>query len=137
MELFDLSMVETCTKLANEGILERPMHYNFCLGQGGASALSATPQNLGYMKSLIEPRSHWGLNHDSMPDLSMLACAFSMGASVVRVGFEDSFYYEAGKTAKTNAVLVEKLASLIVSMGLEIANPKEAREMLGIAKLRP
>jgi 3-keto-5-aminohexanoate cleavage enzyme len=137
MELFDLSMVETCSKLANEGVLERPMHYNFCLGQGAASALSATPQNLGYMKSLIETGSHWGLNHDSMPDLSMLACAFSMGASVVRVGFEDSFYYASDKTATTNAVLVEKLACLIESIGLEIATPKEAREMLGIAKLRP
>jgi len=79
MEIFDLSMVETCSKLAGEGILERPMHYNFCLGQGNASALSATPQNLGYMKSLMEPGSHWGLNHDQMPGFSMLACALTRG----------------------------------------------------------
>ncbi|HJX71981.1 MAG TPA: 3-keto-5-aminohexanoate cleavage protein, partial [Bacteroidales bacterium] len=88
MEIFDLSMVETCSMFADEGTLSRPMHYNFCLGQGSASALSATPQNLGFMRSLMEAGSRWGLNHDQMPDFSMLACALSMDATVVRVGFE-------------------------------------------------
>jgi len=32
MELFDLSMVETCSRLADEGVLRRPLHYNFCVG---------------------------------------------------------------------------------------------------------
>jgi 3-keto-5-aminohexanoate cleavage enzyme len=75
------------------------------------------------MKSLMEPGSRWGLNHDQMPDFSMLACALSMGASVVRVGFEDSFYYSPGKPAKTNAILVEKIVALVYSMGLEPATP--------------
>lgn len=136
MELFDLSMVETCTKLADEGVLDRPMPYNFCLGTGTASNLSDTPRNLGYMVSLMEPGAHWGLNNDSMRSFSMLACAISMGAGAVRVGFEDSFYYAPGKTAATNAVLVEKVVELIRSMGHEPATPAEAREMLGINRLR-
>jgi 3-keto-5-aminohexanoate cleavage enzyme len=136
MEIFDLSMVETCTKLADEGVLQRPMHYNFCLGSGSASNLSATPRNLGYMTSLMEPDGHFGLNHDSMPDQSMLACALSMGAGVVRVGFEDSFYHAPGQLAPTNAVLVEKLVALLRSMGLEPATPTEARQLFGLDKLR-
>lgn len=136
MEIFDLSMVETCTKLANEGVLTRPMHYNFCLGSGTASNLSATPRNLGYMVSLMEEGAHFGLNHDSMKDLSMLASALSMGASVVRVGFEDSFYHAPGQLAPTNAVLVEKLVVLIRSMGMEPATPAEARQIFGLDKLR-
>jgi 3-keto-5-aminohexanoate cleavage enzyme len=133
MEIFDLSMVETCTKLANEGVIARPMHYNFCLGCGTASNLSATPRNLGYMVSLMEQGSHWGLNHDQMNDFSMLACAISMGASVVRVGFEDSFYYSPGKNAANNAVLVKNLVQLVRSMGFEPASPAEAREIFGIS----
>jgi len=136
MEIFDLSMVETCSKLASEGVLDRPMHYNFCLGSGTASNLSATPRNLGYMVSLMEPDGHFGMNHDQMPDLSMLASALSMGASVVRVGFEDSFQYAPGKQAPTNSVLVEKLVELIRSMGMEPATPAEARQIFGIDKLR-
>lgn len=136
LELFDLSMVETCSKLANEGVLTRPMHYNFCLGSGTASNLSATPRNLGYMVSLMEKGAHFGLNHDSMSDHSMLASALSMGASVVRVGFEDSFYHAPGQLGPTNAVLVEKLVALIRSMGMEPATPAEARQIFGLDKLR-
>lgn len=134
MEIFDLSMIETCSKLADEGVLERPMHYNFCLGTGTASNLSDNPRNLGYMVSLMEKGSHWGLNNDQMQSFSMLACALSMGASVVRVGFEDSFYYAPGKVAATNAVLVEKLVELIRAMGMEPATAAEAREIFGITK---
>lgn len=132
MEIFDLSMVETCTKLADEGVLKRPMHYNFCLGCGVASNLSATPRNLQYFVSLMEPDSPWGLNHDQMPDLSMLACAVSMGASGIRVGFEDSFYYAPGQRAANNAQLVEKAVAMIRSLGCEPATPEEARAMLHI-----
>ncbi len=136
MEIFDLSMVETCSKLADEGVLDRPMHYNFCLGKGTASNLSDTPRNLLYMTSLMEAGSHWGLNNDLMQGFQMLACALAMGASVVRVGFEDSFYYAPGKLAATNAVLVEKLVELIRIMGLEPATPQEARQIFGLDKLR-
>ena len=136
MEIFDLSMVETCSKLADEGVLDRPMSYNFCLGTGTASNLSDTPRNLQYMTSLMEPDGHWGLNNDSMKDLHFLGLAIAMGASVVRVGFEDSFYYEEGKTAPTNAFLVEKLVELVRALGCEPATPEEAREILGIKKSR-
>lgn len=136
MEIFDLSQVETCTKLANEGVLDRPMHYNFCLGTGTASNLSDTPRNLQYMVSLKEEGAEWGLNNDSMKDLHFLGLAIAMGASCVRVGFEDSFYYEKGKTAPTNAFLVKKLVELIRALGCEPATPAEAREILGINRLR-
>lgn len=136
MEIFDLSMVETCSKLADEGVLDRPMSYNFCLGTGTASNLSDTPRNLQFMTALMEPDGHWGLNNDSMKDLHFLGLAIAMGASVVRVGFEDSFYYEEGKTAPTNAFLVEKLVELVRALGCESATPEEAREILGIKKLR-
>lgn len=136
LENFDVSMIETCTRMANEDILDRPMHYNFCLGPGGASNLAANSRNIWYMQSLTEQGSHWGLTHDGMRDFSMLLTALSMGATVVRVGFEDSFYSAPGKMAKSNAELVEKLATLVRELGLEPASPSEAREMLGINKLR-
>jgi 3-keto-5-aminohexanoate cleavage enzyme len=77
----------------------------------------------------MEPGCSWGVTHDSMKDFSILACAIGMGASAVRVGFEDSFYYAPGKRAHTNAELVEKLVALIRMMGCEPATPDEARAM--------
>ena len=38
------------------------------------------------------------------------------------------------RMAKTNIELIENLTSLIRQMGMEIASPNEAREMLGISK---
>jgi len=67
-----------------------------------------------------------------MPDLAMLATAVTMGATCVRVGFEDSAYYLSGQIAPTNAELVEKLADLIRSLGYEIATPAEARAIIGL-----
>lgn len=135
MELFDLSMVETCSRLADEGVLRRPLHYNFCVGPGNSSNLAATGRNLAFLTSLCEPGTSWGITHDSMQDFSMLACAIGMGASVVRIGFEDSFYYAPGKRAHTNAELVERLVKLIRLMGCEPATPAEARAMQNIKPL--
>ena len=135
MELFDLSQVETCTRLADEGVLRRPLHYNFCVGPGNSSNLAATGRNLAFLTSLCEPGTSWGVTHDSMKDFSMLACAIGMGASVVRIGFEDSFYYAPGKRAHTNAELVERLVELIRMMGCEPATPAEARAMQHIKPL--
>jgi 3-keto-5-aminohexanoate cleavage enzyme len=135
MECFDLSHVEGCTRLADKGIIDRPLHLNFCLGNGSASALAMIPRNLFFMKSVAEEGAHFGLNHDTMPGLEGLATAITMGASTVRVGFEDSVYYAPGKVAKNNAELVEKLVAMIRAMGLEVATPAEAREMMGIKPL--
>lgn len=136
MELFDLSMVETCTRLADEGVLRRPLHYNFCVGKGTSSNLSATGRNLTFLSDLREPGTSWGITHDQMDDFAMLACAIGMGATAVRIGFEDSFYYAPGRRAATNAELVERLATLIRCMGCEPATPAEARAMQGIPPLK-
>ncbi len=136
MELFDLSMVETCTRLADEGVLQRPLHYNFCVGKGTSSNLSATGRNLCFLSNLCEPGTSWGITHDQMEDFSMLACAIGMGANAVRIGFEDSFYYAPGKRSATNAELVERLVQLIRCMGCEPATPAEARAMQGIPQLK-
>lgn len=132
MELFDLSMVETCSRLADEGVLSRPLHYNFCVGKGTSSNLSATGRNLSLLTALCEGGSSWGITHDQMEDFSILACAIGMGATAVRIGFEDSFYYAPGKRAANNAELVERLVTLIRAMGCEPATAAEARQMQGI-----
>ncbi|MBN2269608.1 MAG: 3-keto-5-aminohexanoate cleavage protein, partial [Sedimentisphaerales bacterium] len=50
--------------------------------------------------------------------------------TVARVGFEDSIYYAPGQAASTNVELVEKLVTLINSIGFEPATPDEARIIL-------
>ncbi len=52
-----------------------------------------------------------------------------------RVGFEDNIYFRKGELAKNNAQLVERTANFVHDLGLEVASPAEARDILGIPQL--
>lgn len=131
LEIFDLSMIESVLCLADEGILQRPLHFNFSLGFKGA--LSATADNLFLLKSILPRDAAWSLIHEGMTDFSLIATAIGCGASGVRVGYEDGFYLEPGVPA-SNVELVRKAASIVRMMGCEVATPQEAKAMLDILK---
>jgi len=133
LEIFEPGMINNVKLLAEEGILKPPFIFGFSIGFKGA--LPANTRNLQFLADSIPQGSPWGCVHHGMKDLSILAAAVAMGASVVRVGFEDSVYYAPGKVGKNNAILVEKAATIIRDMGFEIATAVEAREILGLKQL--
>ena len=61
--------------------------------------------------------------------MRIAAQAAAMGGNV-RVGMEDSLWIGPGKLAKSNAEQVAKVRQIIEGLGLEIATPDDAREML-------
>jgi 3-keto-5-aminohexanoate cleavage enzyme len=130
LEIFEAGMIPAVRHLVQEGVLQPPCRFNFCLGFHWA--LPADPKSLFFMTSLLKENEEWGMIHDGMKDLSLLATAVGMGARSIRVGFEDSVFYAPGKVARTNQELVAKAVSLVQQMGFEPASPNEAREMLGI-----
>jgi 3-keto-5-aminohexanoate cleavage enzyme len=132
LEVFEGGMVNNTLILAEEGCLHPPFSFAFCLGFHGA--LPGNAHNVHFLKGMLPPDSHWGLIHHGMRDFSLLATAVGMGATFIRVGFEDSIYFAPGQPARTNALLVEKVVAMIKQMGLEIATAKEAREIL---RLKP
>lgn len=134
LEVFDVGMMPAVRHLVQEGVLKPPCHFNFCLGFHWA--LPAVPKSLFFMTSFLKENEEWGVIHDGMNDLSLLATAIGMGARAIRVGFEDSVFYAPGKRAITNPELVEKAVSLLQHLGYEPASPREAREMLGIRKTK-
>ena len=107
-----------------------PFAVNFCLGVQWA--LPADPKTLFFLTSMLPENTHWGVVHAAMTDFSIVAVALGMGAAVVRVGYEDSRCYGPGKVAATNVILVEKLVSLVQQIGYNVANPEEARKILGL-----
>jgi uncharacterized protein (DUF849 family) len=57
----------------------------------------------------------------------------TMGAVLgghVRVGLEDSLTIGPGRLASSNAEQVRKIRRILTELGLDIATPAEAREML-------
>jgi uncharacterized protein (DUF849 family) len=67
-----------------------------------------------------------GAGRAQMPVASMAA---AMGGNV-RVGLEDSLWIGAGRMAESNAQQVLQVRKIIEGLGLEIATPDEAREIL-------
>ena len=133
LEIFAAGMLPAYMKLVDEGMLKPPYSIGFCLGVRWA--LPANPETLFFMKTLLPEKDvPWGVIHAGMQDFALLATAIGMGASVVRVGFEDSVFFAPGKAAQTNAELVERMVSLIKQIGYEVATCDEAREMLEIRK---
>jgi uncharacterized protein (DUF849 family) len=53
----------------------------------------------------------------------------AMGGNV-RVGLEDSLWLGPGKLAESNAAQVKAARTMIEAMGLSVATPDEAREIL-------
>ena len=133
LEIFAAGMLPAYMKLVEEGVLKRPYSIGFCLGVDWA--LPANTETLFFMKTMLpENDVPWGVIHARMHDFALLATAIGLGATVVRVGFEDSPFFARGQAARTNAELVEKMVSLIQQIGYEVATCDEAREMLGIHK---
>jgi 3-keto-5-aminohexanoate cleavage enzyme len=130
LEIFEAGMLTAVSKLLEEKVLQPPFTFGFPLGFH--YALPANPHSLLFLTSSLPVPAPWGVVHEGMQDFSLLATAIGMGAAAVRVGFEDSIYYAPGKAAATNAVLVEKIVSLIHQIGYDVATPEEARNLLGL-----
>jgi uncharacterized protein (DUF849 family) len=61
--------------------------------------------------------------------MKIAAMAASMGGNV-RVGLEDNLWIAKGKLAASNAEQVLKVREILEGLGLAIATPDEAREIL-------
>ena len=133
MEIFELGMIPVALKFIAEDVIKPPYHFNFILGAHWA--MPADPRSLYYLSSMLPENMSWGVVQDGMTDLSLMATAISLGASVVRVGFEDSVFYAPATAADTNILLVQKLVALIRQMGFEVASFQEAREILHIQSI--
>jgi uncharacterized protein (DUF849 family) len=57
--------------------------------------------------------------------------AVALGGNV-RVGLEDSIWAGKGELATSNAVQVRKARQLIEGLGLSVATPDEARDILAL-----
>ena len=63
--------------------------------------------------------------------MKVAAQAAAMGGHV-RIGLEDSLWIGRGQLASSNAEQVTKVRQILEGLGLEIATPTEAREILSL-----
>lgn len=131
-EIFDSGMIANALRLAKLELVEAPFHFDFVLGVPGA--LPASPRNLQFLVESIPEGSTWSVAGIGRNQLPMATLAIVMGGHV-RVGFEDNIYYRKGELATSNAQLVERVVRIANELDRQVANPQEAREILGIPRL--
>lgn len=130
MEIFDASMIPNALTLVKKGLVTPPLHFNFVMGLRGA--ITATVDNLVYLKNTIPADATWTVAGIGKAQLPMTTCAILMGGHA-RVGLEDNIYLSRGELA-TNEQLIERTVQLAHIFGREVALPNEARNILGLPK---
>ena len=129
--IFEAGMITTTLRLAAEGWLSAPHLFTFVLGQPGA--MPATARNLCFVRDSIPEDALWGAIGHGGHDVQVSMMAMSMGGHV-RAGFEDNPYYRPGEPATSNAQLIERLVRIAQELGRPVANPREARALLGLTR---
>lgn len=137
LEIFNNSSMDDANELIAAGLLTKPYSFSFVLNMHKVNQGSTrfTPKHLQHYVDLLPEDavfSALGVGTAQMP-ATMLSIMLGGGA---RVGFEDNIYYRRGELARSNAQLVERVVRYVHDLGLEVASPDEARQMLGIKPLR-
>ncbi len=133
MEIFDVSMIRNAVELAERGLAEPPLHFDFVLGLKGA--IPATIENLVHLKNTIPPGSTWTAAGIGAAQLPMNVHALLMGGHV-RVGLEDNIHFRKGELAP-NERFVERMVRLAAEFGRGVATPDEARRILSLKTPTP
>jgi 3-keto-5-aminohexanoate cleavage enzyme len=134
LEIYEAGMLESAFRLAKQGVISAPYHFQFVLGVPGG--MSGDPRNLLHLLTMMESgvgaAAHtWGVAGIGRFQLPLAIQALTMGGHV-RVGFEDNIFYHKGELAVSNAQLVERIARVAREIGRDVATPAVARKMLGI-----
>lgn len=130
VEAFEIGHIHAMKELMDKYAFQDPVLFTIVLGHKGEAP--ATPEALTAMISMIPKEALWGITQANRKDYSLIAAALGLGASTVRIGFEDSRHLDAERIADTNVPLVEKTVRLLKAMDKEPLTPSEARKILHI-----
>jgi 3-keto-5-aminohexanoate cleavage enzyme len=129
LEVFDIGHIYQAIDLIERGLIVEPPYFQLCMGIKWG--ISATVENLEFMKSKLPAHALWSVLGIGAAQLEMITQGILLGGNV-RVGFEDNLYLRKGVPADSNAQFVEMACDLAQRIGREVATPKEAREILGL-----
>ncbi len=134
IEVFDLSMLYQAIRMAEEGLLEPPLHVQFVFGI--KNAMPAIRQVLEFEVSELRrlmPGATWAAAGIGVAQLGVNRWTLELGGHC-RTGLEDNVRFDRSRLASSNAELVKRVADLCADYGTRPATAAEARAIL---KLKP
>ncbi len=130
-ECYDTSHLYNLAHFVERGLVKAPLFIQTVFGILGG--IGTHPDDVMHMKRtadrLFGDAYRWSVLGAGAAQMKVATMAASMGGNV-RVGLEDSLWIGKGNLAKTNAEQVTRVREILEGLGLEIATPAEAREIL-------
>ncbi|GAU81758.1 3-keto-5-aminohexanoate cleavage protein [Bosea sp. BIWAKO-01] len=131
IECYDIGHLYTLAHFVDRGLVKPPFFVQSVFGLLGG--IGPHPEDVAHMKRtadrLFGDQYHWSVLGAGRHQLPIAAMAVAMGGNL-RVGLEDSLWIGPGQLAKSNAEQVRAARKIIEGLGLELATPDDARELL-------
>lgn len=132
-ECYDISHLYNLAHFVERGLVKPPFFVQSCFGILGG--IGTHPEDVAHMKRtadrLFGEDLRWSVLGAGASQLRLAAQAAALGGNV-RVGLEDSLWAGRGKLATSSADQVRLVRKIIEGLGLEVASPDEAREILSL-----
>jgi len=125
-------MLYQALRMADEGLLRKPLHVQFVLGV--KNALPAIRQAFDFMVDELRrlaPEATWVAAGIGRHQLEVNRWSLERGGHC-RTGLEDNIRWDETRLAASNAELVTRVAGLCAEYDRHPASAAEARAMLGL-----
>jgi len=137
IECYDIGHLYTAAHFLDRGLVKPPLFIQSVFGIRGG--IGPHPEDVLHMKRtadrLFGDAYYWSVLGGGRNQMVVATMSAVMGGNV-RVGLEDSLWLGRGQLAKSNAEQVAKVRRILEELGLSIATPDDAREMLKLKGAR-
>jgi uncharacterized protein (DUF849 family) len=131
IECYDIGHLYTLAHFVDRGLVKPPFFVQSVFGILGG--IGAHAEDVAHMKRtadrLFGDQYSWSVLGAGANQMRIAAQSIAMGGNV-RVGLEDSLWAGPGRMATSNAEQVRIVRGLIEGLGLEVATPADARDIL-------
>jgi uncharacterized protein (DUF849 family) len=132
-ECYDVGHLYNLAHFLDRGLVQRPLFVQTVFGILGG--IGTHPEDVLHMKRtadrLFGGDYRWSALGAGRHQCPIAALAVGMGGNI-RVGLEDSLWIGPGELATSNAAQVFRARQVIENLGMELATPAEAREILSL-----
>jgi 3-keto-5-aminohexanoate cleavage enzyme len=128
LEAFDAGMINYAKYLVRVGLLEPPYYFNLILGN--IACAQADLLHAGIMIRDLPDQSIWTMGGVGSYQLMMNSIAIATGGGV-RVGLEDNYWYDTGRTKLArNIDMIKRIHVLAIANERNIMTPSEFRRIM-------
>jgi uncharacterized protein (DUF849 family) len=132
-ECYDIGHLYNLKHFLDRGLVKPPLFIQSVFGILGG--IGVHHEDIAQMKRtadrLFGDQYVWSVIGAGASQIRVTTMAAAMGGNV-RVGLEDSLWAGRGRLAGSSAEQVRLVRSIIGTLGLEVATPNEAREILSL-----